>query len=423
MEKKTIGAFIAALRKASGMTQRQLADKLGVSDKAVSRWEREEAMPDLTLIPVIAEIFGVTADELLRGQRKTSPEPETKYETQRSEKQLRHLLKKTETDYLICCCASIAVSLFGLIAAMIGNMGFLRAYIGFFASCFFFIPGALSQVIFLIQGLRNLDAAEFDEASLWKTRRTMVIGAEAALTVCASLFAACLPLLFRVHDAYAGLSAYSWTAYGLGWGLCTALICAVICTVINIILGYIRLPDFTKPRNKLCLRTAQITAAIMLVTLVIHLGCLFFLRSNMQLYTPFTKWETWQELKEYLETPMTSDGKPLELVSCVTWTSGEECEYIDGEGNTYQLYNHKTVLVYEPDMTTPKYEYIQRNHSVYTFDYSPTEDHLPIYTFTKADYNAAIQWLACINLGICAVYVIEIAAAIILYRRKVKALT
>lgn len=423
MEKKTIGAFIAALRKASGMTQRQLAEKLSVSDKAVSRWERDEALPDLTLIPVLAEIFGISSDEILRGQRKSTAEPETKYEIQRSEKQLHHLLKKAETDYMICCSASIAISLFGLIAAMIGNMGFLRAYIGFFASCFFFIPGALSQVIFLIQGLRNLDAADFDEATLMKTRRIMIIGAEAALTICVSLFAACLPLIILVSDTYAGLSAYSWYTYGLGWGLFAALLCAVICTVINFFLGYIRLPDITKPRNKLRLRIAQLLAVVMFVTLVIHLGFLFFLRSNMQLYTPFTKWETWAELKEYLETPMNSDGKPLELVSCVSRTAGEECEYIDEEGNTYQLYNHKTTLVYEPDMTTPKYEYIQRNHSVYTFDYSPTEDHLPIYTFTKADYNAAFQCLAYINLGICAIYVIEIAAAIILYRRKSKALS
>lgn len=422
MEKKTIGAFISALRKASGMTQRQLAEKLNVSDRAVSRWERDEAMPDLTLIPVIAEIFGVTSDEILRGQRKDQTEPETKYEVQKSEKQLRYLLRKTETDYLICSAGSIAVSLFGLIAAMIGNLGFLRAYIGFFVSCFFFIPGALSQVIFLIQGLRNLDTAECDEALIQKTRRTMVFGAETAFTVCAILFAACLPLIFLVHDTYAGLSAHSWASHGLGWGLCAAIICAIICTTINIFLGYIRLPDMTKPRNKLRLRTFQILAVVILSTLLLHLGCLFFLRSNMQLYTPNTKWETWPELKEYLETPMTTDGKPLELVSSVNWDSGEECEYVDKDGNTYQLYNHKTILVYEPDHVTPKYEYIHRNHSVYTFDYSPTKDHLPIYTFTVTDYNAAMQKLAYINLGLCATYVMEFVTIAILYRRKSKTL-
>ena len=71
MERKTIGGLIAALRKASGMTQKDLAEKLNVSDKSVSRWERDDGAPDLSLIPVIAEIFGVTCDELLRGERKS----------------------------------------------------------------------------------------------------------------------------------------------------------------------------------------------------------------------------------------------------------------------------------------------------------------------------------------------------------------
>ena len=68
MEKKTIGKFISALRKANGMTQKELGEKLFVSDKTVSRWECDECTPELSLIPSIAEIFGVTTDELLRGE-------------------------------------------------------------------------------------------------------------------------------------------------------------------------------------------------------------------------------------------------------------------------------------------------------------------------------------------------------------------
>ncbi len=72
MERKSIGSVIAALRRANGLTQKQLAEKLNVSDKAVSRWERDECAPDLSLIPVIAEIFDITADELLCGERHTN---------------------------------------------------------------------------------------------------------------------------------------------------------------------------------------------------------------------------------------------------------------------------------------------------------------------------------------------------------------
>ena len=93
MEKKTIGKFIAVLRRANGMTQRELGEKLYVSDKTVSRWECDECAPDLSLIPSIAEIFGITTDELLRGERNnpdreslTSEESETKKSTYDAER-------------------------------------------------------------------------------------------------------------------------------------------------------------------------------------------------------------------------------------------------------------------------------------------------------------------------------------------------
>ena len=75
MEQKAMGEFIAALRKANGLTQKQLAEKLNVSDKSVSRWECGDGAPDLALIPVLAEVFGVTCDELLRGARRAPDAP------------------------------------------------------------------------------------------------------------------------------------------------------------------------------------------------------------------------------------------------------------------------------------------------------------------------------------------------------------
>ena len=76
MEKRTFGSFLTALRKANGLTQKNLADRLCVSDKAVSRWERDETFPDLSLLPVIADTFDVTVDELLRGEKAITEEGE-----------------------------------------------------------------------------------------------------------------------------------------------------------------------------------------------------------------------------------------------------------------------------------------------------------------------------------------------------------
>lgn len=62
---KTLGKRIVANRKKKGMTQDQLAEKLGITAQAVSKWENDQSCPDITMLPKLAEIFGVTTDALL----------------------------------------------------------------------------------------------------------------------------------------------------------------------------------------------------------------------------------------------------------------------------------------------------------------------------------------------------------------------
>lgn len=71
MEKQTFGNMVAALRKEKGMTQLELAEKMGVTDKAVSKWERDLSFPDIQSLPRLAQIFHVTVDELIRAKSKT----------------------------------------------------------------------------------------------------------------------------------------------------------------------------------------------------------------------------------------------------------------------------------------------------------------------------------------------------------------
>ncbi len=69
--KKTFGTKLAEMRREKGMTQLELAEKMGVTDKAVSKWERDLSFPDVNSIPKLAEIFGVTVDELMQGKAGT----------------------------------------------------------------------------------------------------------------------------------------------------------------------------------------------------------------------------------------------------------------------------------------------------------------------------------------------------------------
>lgn len=68
MDAKVTGCFIAQLRKELGLTQKELAEKLEVTDKAISRWETGKGLPDTSLLKPQAEIFGVSVGELLSGR-------------------------------------------------------------------------------------------------------------------------------------------------------------------------------------------------------------------------------------------------------------------------------------------------------------------------------------------------------------------
>jgi transcriptional regulator with XRE-family HTH domain len=75
MEKQTLGQKISELRKAKNMTQLELANKLNITDKAVSKWERDISCPDINTFPKLAEILEVSVDELLQAN---SPKEEKK---------------------------------------------------------------------------------------------------------------------------------------------------------------------------------------------------------------------------------------------------------------------------------------------------------------------------------------------------------
>ena len=77
MSTKTFGSYLAGLRREKKLTQKEVADHLYVSDKTVSRWETDRSLPELSLIPALADLLEVSADELLRnGLSQTDEEPQ-----------------------------------------------------------------------------------------------------------------------------------------------------------------------------------------------------------------------------------------------------------------------------------------------------------------------------------------------------------
>lgn len=69
MDQNKIGKFIAVLRRQAGLTQEALGEKIGVTNKTVSRWENGNYLPDIEMLRLLAQEFDVSIDELLRGER------------------------------------------------------------------------------------------------------------------------------------------------------------------------------------------------------------------------------------------------------------------------------------------------------------------------------------------------------------------
>ncbi|HOK81223.1 MAG TPA: helix-turn-helix transcriptional regulator [Clostridia bacterium] len=106
------GDFLYTLRKEKGMTQTELADLLGVTNKAVSKWETGESYPETSLLVPIANVFGITVDELLRGERNTALEPAP--EPEKPEPKVRQLKPMTKGEAFTLA-GSVALILIGVL--------------------------------------------------------------------------------------------------------------------------------------------------------------------------------------------------------------------------------------------------------------------------------------------------------------------
>lgn len=124
LNKQAFGAFLAQLRREKGYTQKDLAEKLYVSDKAVSKWERGLSVPDVSLLMPLAELLGVTVTELLEGHRLSSAtlapsEVETivqkaiayPEERESTAQQMKRRIQKHLLPFVLCTAAGLTSSI------------------------------------------------------------------------------------------------------------------------------------------------------------------------------------------------------------------------------------------------------------------------------------------------------------------------
>ena len=436
MEKKTIGKFISALRKANGMTQKELGEKLFVSDKTVSRWECDECTPELSLIPSIAEIFGITTDELLRGER-NNPDREAVSEDvaskqkAKSDKQFKLMLDRSSRKYKNLTLISIGITIFGFIAALIANVVFSKGLIAFCLATAFCVASEICQICFAINARITPDEDDDTYADKIQEANTGVIKTATTITfVNLLLFAFCLPLVTMINGANYGLVFEYW----LGYGLLAAAIAFVLCYIVytlfvrkvlcerNMISLTEKHQSVITKNNKLLIKTVSIA---LIIAFVLGIGFVawnafgwdismkeqtFY---NCDAFKAFmeSEWKTW-----YNEGYSYTDEKGNVAIESnggvVVYPPADEKDYVEYyPKKVYEkIYNSKGEVIceyyYNPDL----YEDIRFTES--------SDDKMPVTVITKqARYNASNTYQMT-ETFICALFAIDFIVAALIYLRK-----
>lgn len=176
MEKKTMGSFLAALRKARGMTQQEVADKLNVSNKTISKWERDEGCPEIMMLPLIAELYSVTVDEILRGER-INREEKIEYTETKSEKQIKYLLDRATTKFKNLSIISVVLGVASVLLAY--TLGDIINYNFLWVGLLITLLLASASVIVIAIAVNNLlsginDGEIINSDTLQSTKKTCV---------------------------------------------------------------------------------------------------------------------------------------------------------------------------------------------------------------------------------------------------------
>lgn len=395
MEKKTIGGFIGVLRKANGMTQKDLAEILNVSDKTVSRWERDESTPELALIPVIADLFHVSTDELLRGEKKSQEALQNEQPKGKSVKQVEHIIKNTKSKFLQKSLFVFAISMIGFLAAMICNFGLYRAKIGFFVAAVFYIAAIVCESIFFVGAWNSINGEEFSGEQIENTKKYFINLLEKVIEATLIIFAATLPLILNSEKDYPvyGILFEAELVYGLPCAFVTLVLCMVIRWKINgmiISKGIVAATAKVEKEHKIL--TVRTKHMVLLIGVILITFCVQLSVNNIgeKVFLSGTTFDNYEVFKSYMETPLSDDGVIYEPDDEAYY---EEESIEDEDGNV--LCQYKSYNAY-----------------VVSMDYGDGDDYLPITVYTVSDWNKLYNILDIVNVIFVIIYLLEMAGVL-----------
>ena len=420
MEKKTMGSFLAALRRASGMTQRELAERLNVSDKSVSRWERDDGVPDLALIPVIAEVFGVTCDELLRGERAAAGETAAQeaHHSERAEKQRRRLLRASLSRFRSHSVLALALAAVGFLVAHGCNSALERALIGFFLGAVCFVGAAAVEAVQCSAAFLAVSDEDLTGDDVDAYRVSVVRWAERTFGAVWVLFATTLPLLLAFKPVDYNGFTLSKTTVGITmeWyilaliALAAFALWALAVRAVNGRLAKKGMGVLAEEESEVRRKNRRLQRVTALTLCAVMAATLF----------------AGQALGGF--------GDPRRLVEGMTFTDFKEFrrymwQKVNGENSdgfaiapepdtdTSGLYGTRRAIYDENGEEV--YTYYQRNWSVSSiYPGDKEDDYLPITVYTNSDMRKArsrAQTITAASYVLCA---LECAGAVLIYRKQ-----
>ncbi|BDF59529.1 hypothetical protein CE91St36_23460 [Christensenellaceae bacterium] len=405
MDKKTIGSFISILRRANGMTQQELADRLHVSNKTISRWERDESAPELALIPVIAELFGVTSDELLRGQRDTSAGGECP----RSQQQVSYLIKNSMAKYRMRSLLAVFLSVTALVAMVIFGFGLRAPVVGIGLSLVLIAASLILQA----DSLSTVRLALGDTQSGMSGVRSHLYRAwQVFFVVCylnIFIFFSILPFITGYTSIDSIMPRNSWLSL-LPLFLFFALVtCLAFSFFAPIIIS--RQDDFgnayapAEKRNaRLRLFCIGICAAALVLCSAIQSG----IHANISDVAQGKTFTSFEDFKKYVETPISVDSYGNRVV-IEDQKTGEMRYYEESD----KVFWSDTYLL---DASEKKYPFTWRNRDACEFDYNGNLSQIIVYS--RADqiaYNHYVELRMALFVFLNTALV---AATVIVYLKK-----
>ena len=410
--KMSLGAFIAQLRKEKGLTQKQLSEILGVSDKTISHWEREESAPDISILPMLADTLGVSVDELLKGEinppinsvPQFTPKPVT---------------DKTANGYRIFKIGNVvsaALSLFSTIFSS-ATVYFIRYitldhtanYISFFATLGAVFVSAVLTVIFNLIFTTKLDPdSESHNRYRFKANRISTL------------------------NVYLGLVCLSANLVFTGrYGFIFVAIALVLCLIIEYVLkssGILSIDKAFESENKKSLYLLRKSCTVLCAVLVIIGSCGHFFISEY--WTPNTTdkiFDTAQEFKEYMETPIDEPEDVWEIDGVVVTTAPPTTTPVPTEPLQSPVVTVIPNQIKDSEDTETIYDdngnevvtFVFRNKAVYEYSYN-SSGKFCITTYDSMRKAEAINRFRNHTLDFLmpVYYIASIAVALIVYKKK-----